>query len=571
MTSEIKVQAYQDAWTSLSNKKEVTNLKYPEEKKHFDFQYNISDVECFYSLNSNVDMLRLEAVKKYENKTDLELSQISEEILKDTEDIRCTFYDNKIKFLKSVVFTGTEDAVAKTTIDNALESFISFIITNFYEEPEVEEVVEEINEIENEEDSNSSVDSIVYKTTEFEDVSNVDSYSSEMLPKRRSKNISDIKFPNLDDFIDEELPDNEENMVSDIMKDFVIPEISHSTEASFTNIEPNIMVSPSLFSSQTSISDLELRERNLLLKTQELNDKEAMLKVKEEEIRRLFLSFEPQKKELEARFAQLEQDKIALMNAKMQLEEKAKALSQTTIDNSSKKQVAALQKYILELKSNANEYENDIKQYEDAYNQIKTSYEVLKVDSNNKITTLNERVLQLQSENIDNVNKGNEEIERLKGVIEECKEETRVVESQKEEVLASLKEKEEELEAKGREVVHLQTEIAAIPQVITITKIKETLSEEGIETEIVTGDGGDLLVCENFSNCKLVVNCDLTLFYVEKSVKKPLKYNNLINQYNQEDIRSSYIIGNDKIICKSYYKDSISEVKNVIEKFDSFK
>lgn len=581
MTSEVKVQAYQEAWNALSEKKEVTNLHYPEEKKHFEFEFNISDVEVSYVLNSNVDMLRLEAVKKYENKTELELSQICEDILKDTTDIRSTFYESKIKFLKNTVTTGTEDSVAKQIIDKAVLDFVQFLIANFYVEPKVEEVIEETVEeyIEEKTEKEIEVNPIVYNATEFEDISNVSSFSEELNLERSSKKVSDIKFPvfNDEDFKDDEIVENtENNAATDLLKDFVIPDFSKPLDFTTPTPEPIPTPMPSAPSSfpTSREAELEMRERNLQMKDQDLRRKEYELSQKEQEVSRLYANIEPQKRDIESKYAQLEQHRQALMKAKADLEERAKSLSNpanATINGATRKQIAQYQEYIKELKANEANYETDLKKYEEGYNKIKNSYEVLKVDSNNKIEELNNRVIQLQSENIENVNKGNEEIERLKSVIDECKAETKKVEEERDDYSSRLKEKTEEAEAKDREIRHLQEELAAVPVITPITKIKENLAEEGIEMEIVAGEGGDILTCENYNNCKIVINCNLTIFYIEKAVKKPLKYNGLVSSYNEEDIRYTYIIGNEKIACKGIYQDAVAEVKAALEKFDTFK
>ncbi len=571
MTTEVKVQAYQDAWNALSKKKEITNLYYPEEKKNFDFKFNVSDVECLYSLYSNVDMLKIEAVKIYENKTEVELSQITEELTKDTTDIRCTYYDNKIKFLTNVVFTGTEDSAAKPIVDKVLEDFTAFLIANFYIEPEQVEETTEISEEElNEEEEEIKAETVVYTTTEYEDVEKVKDFRDSSLPERHSKKVSDIHFPSAEDLVLEELEGNEENnAIADIMKDFTLPEINHTLEPIVTPQEPIAPVNNIFLSGNQT--DIELRERNLLIKTREIEQKEAQLKLREDEVSRLYANIEPQKRDIEARYAQIEKDKLALENARRDLEERARAISQSNIGGGDKVQVAKLHAYIKELKANEADYEKDLENYENAYKELQNTYEALKVDSNDKIKMLNERVLQLQNDNIENVNKGNSENERLSGIIEEKNQEIERLETEKQDLISQIKEKEEELSSRSREIDHLQDKIAELPVILPINKIKESLLEEGIEMDVVAGEGGDILICENYNNCKIVVNCNLTIFYITKAIKKPIKYTGQVNTYNEEDIRYTFVVGNDNISCKGIYQDAPSEIKACLEKFDSFK
>lgn len=572
MTTEVKVQAYQDAWNSLSKKKEISNLYYPEEKKNFDLKFNVSDVECLYSLYSNVDMLKIEAVKIYENKTEVELSQIIENLMKDTTDIRCTYYDNKIKFLANVVFTGTEDSAAKPIVDKMLEDFVSFLIANFYVEPEEEEITDDDSEGELlEEEEEIKAETVVYATTEYEDVEKVKDFRDSSLPERHSKKVSDIHFPSVEDLEMDEFEENDKNdAIADIMKGFSLPEINHVSEPVIPAPQEPITPVNNLFVSNSQ-TDLEIREKNLLIKTRELEQKEAQLRLKEEEVSRLYANIEPQKRDIEAKYAQIEQDKLALENAKKDLEERARAIAQSNVGGGDKVQVAKLHAYIKELKANEADYEKDLENYENAYKQLQNTYEALKVDSNDKIKTLNERVLQLQNDNIENVKKGNSENERLSGIIEEKNHEITRLENEKLDLLAQIKEKEEELNSRSREIDHLQNKISELPVILPINKIKESLSEEGIEMDIVVGDGGDILVCENYNNCKIVVNCNLTIFYITKAIKKPLKYTGQVNTYNEEDIRYTFMVGNDNISCKGIYQDAPSEIKACLEKFDSFK
>jgi len=575
MTDQVKVQAYQEAYELLGTKKEVTNLYYPEEKRHLDFRFNISDVECYYSLNSKTDMLRLEAVKLFEGLTEIELAQKSEEYLKDTNNIRSTFYDNKIKFQSNIIFTGVEDPAAKSMIDEAFADFVAFVIANFYvepieEEPTEEELLEE--EIEKEIEEGTKTEPVVYNTTEFEDVDKVMDFNNDFMPERQSKNVHDIKFPILEDIPEEEVKENtENNAFADIFKDFKIPEINTTREFNFQTPEPPVAPMPNPYATGRE-ADLEARERNLYLKTQELEKKEMALNAKNDEIQRLYLNIEPQKKEIEARYAQLQKDADALMKAKTDLEERAKQLSQQTNTGSGNtKQVLQLQEYIKQLKANASNYEKDIENYENALKQLQSNYEVLKVDSNNKIETLNNRVVQLQNENIENVAKGNQENERLTGIIEEKNQDITRLENEIEDLRNQIKEKEEEIAANTREVDRLQKELSEVPMIMPIQKVKQNLSEEGIEMEIVAGEGGDILMNDNYNGCKIVVNCNLTIFYIKKDIKKAIRYTSQINTYNEEDIRYTYVIGNENIACKGIYQDIVPELKACLEKFDSFK
>jgi hypothetical protein len=68
-------------------------------------------------------------------------------------------------------------------------------------------------------------------------------------------------------------------------------------------------------------------------------------------------------------------------------------------------------------------------------------------------------------------------------------------------------------------------------------------------------------------NCKVVVNVDVGILYVEKAVKRGYKNHAAlmaVEKWNQESIRAAYILSDHKVVCKYIYNDVRTAVTEVI-------
>lgn len=86
-------------------------------------------------------------------------------------------------------------------------------------------------------------------------------------------------------------------------------------------------------------------------------------------------------------------------------------------------------------------------------------------------------------------------------------------------------------------------------------------SEENTKNEtILAGEDGAV---------KIVINIDSHFLFMEKQLKSPKKYSNTIIPWNKGDIKTSYTLTENSIVCKHAYSDIIKSVSMINERFES--
>lgn len=97
-------------------------------------------------------------------------------------------------------------------------------------------------------------------------------------------------------------------------------------------------------------------------------------------------------------------------------------------------------------------------------------------------------------------------------------------------------------------------------------EVIETCKATGINLEVVPGEGQMVLMGEH-ENSTICVNVEAGMIYVEKKIKKPSKYSDLVEKWNVEDICFAYFYNKDKVICKCKYDVAAKTLMEVVSKF----
>lgn len=119
-----------------------------------------------------------------------------------------------------------------------------------------------------------------------------------------------------------------------------------------------------------------------------------------------------------------------------------------------------------------------------------------------------------------------------------------------------------EKEKKAKEQV-MEEKSAVVDNNKVAVEIKESLADIGIDVEPVATSSE--LVLSGFSEkSQVVINVDAGILYVEKPVKRGSKYAKEFEAWNQEDVRTSYLFADKKVICKCAYDDVAKAVMDVI-------
>jgi hypothetical protein len=166
-----------------------------------------------------------------------------------------------------------------------------------------------------------------------------------------------------------------------------------------------------------------------------------------------------------------------------------------------------------------------------------------------QVTTLTAQVTQVEEDNT-----------TMQQSIESMKNETQRLAAQLEQAQADVKAAEEETKQAKAELR------AATDKNNIAVGVQASLQELGITMEVVAG-AGELLLMGETDNCKVVVNVDVGILYVEKAVKRGYKNHAAlmaVEKWNQESIRAAYILSDHKVVCKYIYNDVRTAVTEVI-------
>ena len=99
-------------------------------------------------------------------------------------------------------------------------------------------------------------------------------------------------------------------------------------------------------------------------------------------------------------------------------------------------------------------------------------------------------------------------------------------------------------------------------------KIKEDLSQIGIEVEPVATNS-DFVLSGGNDSMPVIVNVSAGIIYIEKQVRRGIKYRTKFENWNSEDIRTSYIFTDDKVICKCTYEDVAKAAMDIMGRFST--
>lgn len=104
---------------------------------------------------------------------------------------------------------------------------------------------------------------------------------------------------------------------------------------------------------------------------------------------------------------------------------------------------------------------------------------------------------------------------------------------------------------------------------ITANEIKNNLAEIGVQVEPVATNGELILAGHCSDNMQVVVNVDAGILYVDKGVKRGVKFRQQFEKWNMEDIRISYLFYDNKVVCKCVYDDVSKAALDIIGKFST--
>lgn len=135
---------------------------------------------------------------------------------------------------------------------------------------------------------------------------------------------------------------------------------------------------------------------------------------------------------------------------------------------------------------------------------------------------------------------------------------------------SDLKMAEQEYEniKKSKEDMDVSSNLPAKDVNAEAVSIKDSLSDIGVQVEPIVSNGG--LVLSGFSDTmQIVVNVEAGVLYIEKPVKRGVKFRAQFESWNTENIRTSYMFSNNKIICKCVFDDVAKAVMDIVGRFSS--
>lgn len=135
---------------------------------------------------------------------------------------------------------------------------------------------------------------------------------------------------------------------------------------------------------------------------------------------------------------------------------------------------------------------------------------------------------------------------------------------------SDLKKAEQEYEniKKSKEDMDASSNLPAKDVNAEAVSIKDSLSDIGVQVEPLASNGE--LVLSGFSDTmQIVVNVEAGVLYIEKPVKRGIKFRTQFEAWNTENIRTSYMFSNNKIICKCVFDDVAKAVMDIVGRFSS--
>ena len=343
-------------------------------------------------------------------------------------------------------------------------------------------------------------------------------------------------------------------------------------------------------------SVLNKKELELISREQSLTDKSKNVKAKEEinraksselKARAADLDIIRAKQDTEAiKFADKEKrlnaksDELDLKFQKCEIQEKQLKIQKDTLD-SKRKDVEARAKYVESLgtEKNAADTSDILRKLENAENRVIQSEAMLQ-EMGKKNSELKKEVNALK----DNEKEFIHEIDKLKSNAKVDMPDQQKVDDYRK-VIAFENEKKvvderhiNELQEKSTLIGQLTAQINSLeeelkevneskqPEYNTLS-LKEQLNNAQIGVSIIPGEGDPKLTGEK-DGCIICINESVHMIYAEKAVKRSLKYQKQVDEWNQEDICTSYILSDKKIICKRMFndRDIVADVQSIIRR-----
>lgn len=279
---------------------------------------------------------------------------------------------------------------------------------------------------------------------------------------------------------------------------------------------------------------LKEQQDSLDLKISDSEKKEAELKLEKEKIAFREKQLSTKTEVLEAKSRSIEERAVYVENLeheKMPIDVSGLKREIESLKNRNKDLLQAVEQSKLE-------YENACKMTNEAEQKLKV-----------EIVTLKEKLKETSSQNLENSkSESKESISELKCLNEKLIEE-------KNDLLLKLNEQQSKKDPD-----------------YSVISAKEQLARAGIKVDIIPGDG-DLILAGETQECTICVNESAHMVYIEKPVRRGIKYQKLLEEWNQENIKTSYLLAEKKIICKKVVDDGhlISDVQAIVSKLSNLK
>lgn len=131
MNQEAKIEVYQESYSKLKENKHVYNLQYPTHKKHLEYNFCIGTAKVDVTIFSGSEMMKIQATIVYDDKSEDDIFNLSNELVEGHAGLCTNTYDNKIVFSQNAIVTGMDNISSKKIMHNTIDSFVDFIISKY--------------------------------------------------------------------------------------------------------------------------------------------------------------------------------------------------------------------------------------------------------------------------------------------------------------------------------------------------------------------------------------------------------------------------------------------------------
>ena len=131
MNRSAKEQVYSNVYQSLKENQAISNLGYPEERKHYDFNCSVGPVKVSFRLNSQNDTYMIRGMLPCENGNNNEINDFINGLEEKEDCINAFVGDNHYVVIStSSTVAGLDDEEATKKIEKEAEAFFSFLVKN---------------------------------------------------------------------------------------------------------------------------------------------------------------------------------------------------------------------------------------------------------------------------------------------------------------------------------------------------------------------------------------------------------------------------------------------------------